>query len=61
MQSIRVHAAPPSATTYSQPNPTASNQLLIHIKSTTIICSMLTWPDEYTEFTPSQSTTSQAQ
>ncbi|KAJ5795456.1 Polyketide synthase enoylreductase [Penicillium psychrosexuale] len=46
MQSIRVHP-PPSATPYSQPNPTSSNQLLIHIKSTTIICSMLTWPDTY--------------
>ncbi|KAJ6138330.1 hypothetical protein N7471_004816 [Penicillium samsonianum] len=65
MQAIRVHPAPPSATPYSPtnpapttalhndtipiPTPTAPNQLLIHIKATTIIRDMLTWPETYSQ------------
>ncbi|KGO44263.1 Polyketide synthase, enoylreductase [Penicillium expansum] len=63
MQAIRVHPAPPSETRYSPtnpapttalhndkipiPTPTAPNQLLIHIKATTVIRDMLTWPETY--------------
>ncbi|KAJ5499881.1 Polyketide synthase enoylreductase [Penicillium expansum] len=63
MQAIRVHPAPPSKTPYSPtnpapttalhndkipiPTPTAPNQLLIHIKATTVIRDMLTWPETY--------------